>query len=207
MKMRAASPFSIQRFDVSGPLLLRPLSRSDARGSFTEVFNRTALEEIGIPFEVVQDNESLSLKAGTVRGLHLQGIPALQAKLVRVLTGAVFDVALDVRPWSPSFGRHVAVTLDAASHAHFYIPPGFAHGFCTLTDNVRVSYKVDAPYAPEAELGVHWRDPVLCIDWPVEAGNAVLSRRDRTLPTLMNARAELMKALSPDALDGRGLVA
>lgn len=124
------------------------------------------------------------MQAGTVRGLHYQLPPFAQAKLVRVLRGAIFDVAVDLRVGSPSFGRHIAVRLDAAGDDALFVPTGFAHGFCTLTDDTVVSYKVSTLYAPQYEHGIRWDDPALGIHWPVTAERAVLSRKDAAWPSL-----------------------
>lgn len=164
--------------------LLRPRRFEDARGFFSETFNRRALEAQGIVMDAVQDNHSRSVPKGTVRGLHFQSPPYAQAKLIRVTRGAVFDVAVDIRRGSPTFGRHVALVLSEAEWNQLYVPRGFAHGFCTLEPETEVLYKVDAYYAPEHDLGLAWDDPALGIEWPVTAGEAVLSDKDRTHPLL-----------------------
>jgi dTDP-4-dehydrorhamnose 3,5-epimerase len=132
----------------------------------------------------VQDNQSISAKKGTLRGLHFQKPPRAQGKLIRVLRGSIFDVAVDIRRGSPSFGRHVAVTLDAISGTQLWVPAGFLHGFCTLEDDTEVFYKVSEYYSPEHDAGVYWNDPDLEIDWPVILETVVLSERDRRLPRL-----------------------
>ena len=136
----------------------------------------------GVSF--VQDNMSLSGPRYTMRGLHFQAPPKTQAKLVSVLQGAVLDVAVDIRRGSPTFGRHVAVTLSAAGGEQVFIPPGFAHGFCTLEPDTMVAYKVSEFYAPEAERGLSWGDPALAIGWPMPHAEAELSERDRHHPPL-----------------------
>ncbi|MDP7487945.1 MAG: dTDP-4-dehydrorhamnose 3,5-epimerase, partial [Alphaproteobacteria bacterium] len=136
----------------------------------------------GIDTVFVQDNLSLSLRAGTIRGLHLQLPPHAQAKLVSVVSGCVLDVAVDLRMGSPTFAQHVAVELSAASGEQLYVPEGFAHGFCTLEAETRVAYKVSAFYAPDHEAGLRWDDPALGIAWPVAAGEAMLSEKDLTPP-------------------------
>lgn len=156
----------------------------DTRGSFTETFNQRVMNELGIDHPFCQDNESYSAAAGTVRGLHLQTAPHAQGKLVRVLHGSVFDVAVDVRPDSPTFRQHATVELTAGDHRAFWIPPGFAHGFCTLVDDTVVAYKVTDFYAPDAERTIHYDDPDLAIDWPVTRTDAVLSPRDAAAPSL-----------------------
>lgn len=164
--------------------LLRPRRFADARGWFMETWRRDTFAAKGIDADFVQDNQSFSALRGTVRGLHFQRPPRAQAKLVRVLAGRLFDVVIDLRRSSPHYGRHVTVELDAAGGAMLYIPVGFAHGFCTLTDAVSVFYKASDTYAPESEAGILWNDPALAIAWPVTAAEAVLSDKDRQLPRL-----------------------
>lgn len=134
--------------------------------------------------DFVQDNESLSVSTGTVRGLHYQAPPYAQAKLVRVLAGAVFDVAVDIRTGSPTFGQFVTATLSAENGEQLFVPEGFAHGFCSLADNTVLAYKVSAPYSKEHDFGVLWNDPSLAIPWPVTDADAVLSDKDTALPQL-----------------------
>jgi dTDP-4-dehydrorhamnose 3,5-epimerase len=164
--------------------LVTPRRFADARGFFAETWNRKALAAAGIDCEFCQDNFSRSLEVGTVRGLHYQSPPHAQAKLVSVLKGRIFDVAVDLRRSSPSFGRHVAVELDAERGTQVFIPAGFAHGFCTLAPDTWVAYKVDAHYAVESDAGIFWADPALGIDWPVSPAQAVLSPKDAALPVL-----------------------
>ena len=164
--------------------LITPRRFADPRGVFTETFSRSRFTAAGLAADFVQDNHSLSRPAGTVRGLHFQRAPHAQAKLVRVLRGAIFDVALDIRPGSPSYGRHVALQLSAESGGMILVPEGFAHGFCTLTADTEVFYKVSRDYAPNHEGGILWNDPALGIDWPIDAAGAVLSDRDRKWPRL-----------------------
>jgi dTDP-4-dehydrorhamnose 3,5-epimerase len=137
----------------------------------------------GLSDPFVQDNQAYNARKGTVRGLHFQKAPHAQGKLVRVLKGAIYDVAVDVRPGSPSYGRWVAAELTAAGGEQLFVPRGFAHGYCTLEDETELFYKVDGQYAPELEGGVAWDDPDLAIDWPLE-GAAVLSDKDLKLPRL-----------------------
>lgn len=167
---------------ISGVLLLKPRYFHDARGYFVETFSTRAAHDAGLKAEFVQDNQALSLKRGTVRALHFQVPPRPQAKLVRVLRGRIYDVAVDLRTGSPSYGRWLAVTLTAESGEQIFLPHGFAHGYCTLEDNTEVAYKVDDYYAPDCERGLLWNDPALGIDWPVAAADAVLSDKDRSLP-------------------------
>lgn len=162
--------------------ILRPKRFGDARGYFSETFNKQALAEAGIDFDAVQDNESLSAAPGTIRGLHFQKPDAAQAKLVRVLSGSIFDVAVDLRRGSPTYGRHVGVTLTADDWQQLLVPKGFAHGFCTLAPDTRVFYKVDAYYSQTLDAGLLWNDPDLAIDWPVSPGEVTLSEKDGRLP-------------------------
>ena len=155
----------------------------DDRGFFSETFSARILADCGIDTTFVQDNHSMSRQVHTVRGLHLQIAPAAQGKLVRVPRGRILDIAVDVRRGSPTFGAHVAQELSADTWNAMYIPPGFAHGFCTLEPDTEVIYKVTAYYSPEHERGVLWHDAALGIDWPVSAGVAQTSAKDcRYLP-------------------------
>lgn len=173
-----------RRFEIDGPLLITPTKHTDARGYFAEVFHKKAYEhEIG-RVEFVQDNHSHSLKSGTVRGLHFQTAPSPQAKLIRVVRGAIFDVAVDLRKSSSTYGRHVTATISADNFFQLYVPAGFAHGYCTIEDNTEMIYKVSDYYNPAAEKGLLWNDPVLQINWPVTADQAILSNKDTQYPTL-----------------------
>jgi dTDP-4-dehydrorhamnose 3,5-epimerase len=162
--------------------LIRMRRHVDERGFFSETYSARSLAAAGIRAEFVQDNHSLSAAAGTVRGLHFQIPPHAQAKLVRVVRGAVFDVAVDLRIGSPTFGRHVAATLSAAEWNMLFIPEGFAHGFCTLQPDTEVVYKASRHYEPTHDRGIVWDDPALGIDWPVDPSRAVVSAKDRSLP-------------------------
>lgn len=163
--------------------LVRTKRFSDGRGYFCETFRRSAFAEKGILHDFVQDNQSSSERIGTVRGLHFQRPPFAQAKLIRVLSGAILDVAVDLRRLSPTFGKHVSVRLDSESDEQLFVPKGFAHGFCTLQPRTAVFYKVDQVYSPSHEGGLYWADPHLAIDWPVATSEAQVSAKDRTLPT------------------------
>jgi len=156
----------------------------DARGTFCEAWSRAAWQAAGIDADFVQDNQSLSRAAGTVRGLHFQVAPVAQGKLVRVIAGAIFDVVVDIRRGEPSFGRFATAVLSRDNGLQLYAPPGFAHGFCTLEPDSEVIYKVTAPYSPAHERGILWSDPDLAIPWPVAPDAATLSDRDRRHPTL-----------------------
>jgi dTDP-4-dehydrorhamnose 3,5-epimerase len=162
--------------------IIEPVRHGDARGFFSETYNGRAFAEAGLRLDFVQDNHSLSAARGTVRGLHFQVPPYAQAKLVRVVRGAIFDVAVDIRRGSPSFGRHVSATISAEAWNQILVPVGFAHGFCTLEPNTEVVYKVTSYYSREHDKGLLWNDPALAIPWPVEAGEAALSAKDAALP-------------------------
>lgn len=163
----------------------------DDRGSFVETFNRAKMADLGIDHEFVQDNQSFSRPVGTVRGLHLQLAPHAQGKLVRVLTGAVMDIAVDVRPHSSTYEQSCSVELRGDDDLVFWIPPGFAHGFCTLEPDTTVVYKTTALYAPESDRSIHWLDPRLGIQWPIAETEATLSAKDAAAPRLDELEAEL----------------
>ncbi|MGE5270299.1 MAG: dTDP-4-dehydrorhamnose 3,5-epimerase [Thiohalocapsa sp.] len=163
---------------------IRPVRHRDPRGFFAEIFREDVLHRNGIDVPFVQENHSLSVEPGVVRGLHFQLPPMSQAKLVRVAAGAVFDVAVDLRRGSPTYGRHVAVVLSAAEGNQLFVPEGFAHGFCTLEPNTEIIYKVNRYYSAEHDRGLAWDDPELSIAWPVTAAAAILSDKDRRQPRL-----------------------
>jgi dTDP-4-dehydrorhamnose 3,5-epimerase len=169
---------------LPGVLQVLPVRHGDHRGFFSEVFHAGRFAEAGLTGPWVQDNHSLTAQVGTVRGLHFQTPPHAQGKLVRVIRGAILDVAVDLRHGSPTFGRHVAVELSVEKWNQLWVPPGFAHGFCSLVPEVEVLYKVTAHYAPAHDAGVRWDDPDLAIPWPVAPGSAVLSAKDAALPRL-----------------------
>ena len=156
----------------------------DQRGYFAETYVRGDFAAAGITSDFLQDNESLSRTPGTVRGLHFQIPPFAQAKLVRVLTGRIFDACVDLRRSSPRYGRHAAVELSAETGDQLFLPAGFAHGFCTLEPDTTVLYKVDAVYSAEHERGIAWADPALAIPWPISPDAAILSAKDAVLPPL-----------------------
>lgn len=168
---------------IAGVRLVRPDRFGDARGWFCETYNAARYKAAGIAADFVQDNESESAR-GVLRGLHWQAGPHAQAKLVRVLQGAVWDVAVDVRKGSPTFGRHVAALLSAENGLQFYIPRGFAHGFAVLEDRTRFAYKCDNLYCPQAERGLRFDDPALAIPWPDLGVPPLLSEKDCRLPLL-----------------------
>jgi dTDP-4-dehydrorhamnose 3,5-epimerase len=163
---------------------IRPVRHRDPRGFFSEIFREDVLRQHGIDVSFVQENHSLSVDRGVVRGLHFQSPPAGQAKLVRVAAGSVLDVAVDIRRGSPSYGRHVAVVLSAAEGNQLFVPEGFAHGFCTLEPSTELVYKVSRYYSREHDLGIAWDDAELGIAWPVPGAEAVLSDKYRRQPVL-----------------------
>jgi dTDP-4-dehydrorhamnose 3,5-epimerase len=174
----------IETLNIPGLILVTPKRHRDSRGYFQETWHRRVFAEAGITAEFVQDNFSRSEPAGVLRGLHFQIPPFAQAKLLRVLRGAIYDVAVDIRRGSASYGSWAAVTLDAATGTQFYIPAGFAHGFCTLEPGTEVAYKVSAHYSAAHDKGLLWSDPALDIPWPIDAGDLLLSDKDRAHPTL-----------------------
>ena len=174
----------INPLGISGVKVLTPRRHGDHRGFFSEVYNRKALREAGIDIDFVQDNHSLSADKGTVRGLHFQSPPFAQDKLVRVVRGSVFDVAVDLRRGSPTFGEHVSAVLSAREWNQVLVPIGFAHGFMTLESHTEVIYKVSNYFAPEHDKGLLWNDPALGIEWPLPDTKAVLSDKDRVQPSL-----------------------
>lgn len=177
----------LTRCTIEEVLLLEPTRYEDNRGSFMESFNELRFAELtGLHTRFVQDNESRSVR-GVVRGLHYQLPPFAQAKLVRVVAGHVWDVAVDIRRGSPTFGRSVVVELSAENGRQLYIPQGFAHGFAVLSDEAVFQYKCDNYYHPEAEGGIRWDDPSLAIEWPFTASEAILSERDLHHPLLADA--------------------
>ena len=168
--------------EIAGLWLITPTRHEDERGFFMETYNRKALADIGVDCDFVQDNQSLSRQAGTLRGLHYQKPPMAQSKLVRVLRGRIHDVCVDLRRGSSSFGRHVGVELSADRGDQLFVPVGLAHGFCTLEPDTEVAYKVDAFYAPDHEGGLAWDDASLAIDWPVAPDAVAVSPKDAALP-------------------------
>ncbi len=179
----------VERFAIPEVMLLTPPRFADSRGYFSEVFNAARFAAAGIEAAFMQDNQSRSASRGTVRGLHCQVAPNVQGKLVRVVRGAIWDVAVDFRRGSPSHGQHAAAVLSAENGAQLWVPGGFLHGFCTLEDDTEVLYKVTAPYDRAAERGVIWDDPDLALPWPVEPGAAILSDKDALLPRARDCEA------------------
>ncbi len=164
--------------------VLTPKKYGDHRGFFSEVYNKRTLAAAGIDINFVQDNHALSTERGTVRGLHFQVPPFAQDKLVRVVRGSVFDVAVDLRRGSPTYGKHVSVVLSAEEWNQILVPIGFAHGFVTLEPDVEVIYKVSNYYSAEHDKGLLWNDPALGIDFPVTEEEAILSAKDKVQPRL-----------------------
>jgi dTDP-4-dehydrorhamnose 3,5-epimerase len=165
-------------------LLITPKKFGDSRGYFMETYSHPRLVAAGFNGIFLQDNQSLTAAVGTVRGLHFQAPPHAQDKLVRVTRGAIFDVCVDIRVNSPTFGQHVGVELSAENNRQVLIPAGFAHGFQTLTPHCEVLYKVTQVYVAQAEGGLLWNDPALGIDWPIGADRAFLNPRDASWPPL-----------------------
>ncbi|WP_207792089.1 dTDP-4-dehydrorhamnose 3,5-epimerase [Siccirubricoccus phaeus] len=169
---------------MPGPVLITPRRFGDHRGFFLETYSARDFAALGVADLFVQDNHSLSAQPGTIRGMHFQLPPHPQAKLVRVLRGAILDIAVDIRQGSPHFGRFVAAELSAANAQQLYVPVGFAHGFCTLEPDTEVAYKVTDLYAPECDRGIAWDDPDLALPWPFPPEAAQLSEKDRRAPRL-----------------------
>jgi dTDP-4-dehydrorhamnose 3,5-epimerase len=176
--------FVIEETSIPAVKIATPRRNGDSRGFFSETYNRLDLIAAGIDLEFVQDNHSRSAQAGTIRGLHFQSTPFAQDKLVRVVRGRIFDVAVDIRRSSPTYGRHVAVELSAENWRQLLVPAGFLHGFCTLEPDTEVIYKVTNYYSAAHDFGAAWNDPDLAIAWPSEAANAFLSAKDAALPRL-----------------------
>lgn len=179
---------------LSGLVTVLPKRHGDSRGYFVETFREDLFEAAVGPVHFVQDNQSMSAEVGTVRGLHFQLNPRAQSKLVRCLVGAILDVVVDIRRGSPTYGQHVKVELSADNGRQLWVPPGFAHGFCTLEPNTVIAYKVTDYYSPEHDRGLRWNDPALAIDWPVAEDKAILSVKDRVQPLLSELDADFVYA-------------
>ena len=176
----------VKNLQISDVKLISPKKIGDHRGFFSETYNKSALSQAGIDIDFLQDNQSLSAEKGTMRGLHFQSPPFGQDKLVHVVRGSIFDVAVDLRRNSPTFGQHVSAVLSAESWAQILVPIGFAHGFMTLEPDTEVIYKVSNYYAPDHDAGILWNDPALEIGWPLPAEMAVLSGKDHKQPLLQD---------------------
>ena len=182
MAASAVQTLQVSSTEIADVKLLASRIHRDHRGFFSETYNKAELAKVGVNLDFVQDNHSLSVERGVVRGLHFQVPPFAQDKLVRVVRGSIFDVAVDLRKGSPSYGRHVARVISAQEWNQFLVPIGFAHGFCTLEANTEVIYKVTNYYSPEHDRGMFWNDADLGIVWPVEESEAILSEKDRKQP-------------------------
>lgn len=181
---------TIEPLAIADVKVLTPRRFADERGFFMETFNRVQMITAGIDVNFVQDNQSLSRPVGVLRGLHFQLPPMAQAKLIRVVRGAILDIAVDIRRASPTFGQHVAVEISAENFKQIYVPAGFAHGFVTLQPDTEVLYKVSGYYSPAHDRGILWNDPDLQLPWGISPEAAVLSEKDKKHPRLRDA-AEL----------------
>lgn len=170
---------------LQGASILEPVVHGDNRGFFMESYNEEVMNKLGLNYNFIQDNQSLSAEVGVLRGLHYQLNPKAQTKLIRVLSGVIYDVIVDIRRNSPTFGQWIGVILSEYNKRQLLVPKGFAHGFCTLVPNTQVLYKVDEYYSPENDRGILWNDPALGIDWPTS--NPVLSDKDQRHPLLKDA--------------------
>jgi dTDP-4-dehydrorhamnose 3,5-epimerase len=179
----------VKALTIQDVKVVRPRKFEDARGFFSETYNQRVYTQVGIDCHFVQDNHAFSKSAGTVRGLHYQGRPFAQDKLVRVVVGRIFDVAVDLRRSSPTFGKWVGVELSADEWNQILIPTGFAHGLCTLEPNTEVIYKVSNYYSEQHDFGIRWDDPDLNVTWPMAEHQIVLSDKDRRLPLLRDIRS------------------
>ena len=177
----AEMPFEFKRLEIIDVILIKPKVFGDERGFFMETYKKGDFEEVGIKGEFVQDNHSRS-KYGVLRGLHFQKEPYAQAKIIRCVRGVIYDVVVDLRSGSQTFGKYVGVNLSEDNKYQLYIPRGYAHGFLVLSENAEVVYKVDNVYAPDYEGGLVWNDPYVDIQWPND--NPILSEKDKRWPTL-----------------------
>lgn len=177
-------PFKFKSLEIEDVVLIEPNMFPDDRGFFLESFKQSEFKKFGIDENFVQGNHSRSSK-GVLRGLHYQKKPQAQAKLIKVFCGEIFDVAVDIRKGSPTFGKWIGEILSAENHCMLFIPPGFAHGFCVLSESADIFYQVTAEYAPEHDRGILWNDPVINIQWRID--NPILSPKDANLPALSDA--------------------
>jgi dTDP-4-dehydrorhamnose 3,5-epimerase len=178
-----------ERLAIPEVILITPDRFGDERGFFSETWHHSRFADLGIPRHFVQDNHAFSAPKGVLRGLHLQIAPNPQGKLVRVVRGSIWDVVVDVRHGSPTFGQHVGSVLSAENWKQLWIPVGFLHGYCTLEPDTEVIYKVTGEYDRSAERGVAWNDPDLEVPWPITESEAILSEKDRKLPFLADCPA------------------
>lgn len=174
----------IQNFSIEGPFEIIPRKIDDERGYFSEIFRLNAFAEHASDVEFVQDNQSLSVQIGTIRGIHFQSHPMAQGKLVRCLAGSLLDIAVDLRAGSLTYGRWISLILSPEENNQLWVPVGFGHAFCTLKPNTVISYRVTSYYSPEHDKGVAWDDPDIGIDWPAVADPETLSGKDRVQPML-----------------------
>lgn len=172
-------PFDLRHLHLPGVCLVIPTKYEDERGYFAEIYRKTTLSGLGIADEFVQDNHSFSTKS-VLRGLHFQRTPHVQAKLVRAVMGEIYDVAVDLRNDSPTFGKWVGVNLSGSNSHMLYIPTGFAHGFCVLSETAHVTYKTTSEYSSAHDAGIRWNDPAIGVAWPI--ANPILSEKDQALP-------------------------
>lgn len=172
--------------NLEGVLVIEPKVFGDHRGWFMETYNKENFVETGLNINFIQDNQSFSATKGTLRGLHYQLSPKAQTKLVRCTKGSIFDVAVDIRQESPTYGQWFGIELTAENKKQLLVPKGFAHGFMTLTEDVEVQYKVDEYYAPECDRGIIWNDPTIGVEWPINI-QPVLSEKDEKAPSFQNA--------------------
>ena len=179
----------VETFDIEGPCLVTPTRHGDPRGFFAEVYRRDLFDEIAPGVDFVQDNHSRSRQKGVLRGLHFQRPPMAQSKLVRVTRGAVLDVVVDAREGSPTYARHLAVELSEDNGGQLWVPKGFLHGFCTLTDDTEFLYKVDAYYSAKDDGSIAFDDPDLAISWPFPREALAISAKDRSAPRLREVPA------------------
>ncbi|MCM3663637.1 dTDP-4-dehydrorhamnose 3,5-epimerase [Mesobacillus subterraneus] len=177
--------------EIKDVIIIEPSIYGDNRGWFMETFSQTWLKELGFDISFAQDNHSFSATKGTLRGLHYQLNPKAQTKLVRCTKGTIFDVAVDIRKGSPTYGKWVGVELSADNKKQLLVPKGFAHGFMTLTEDVEVQYKVDELYAPDCDRGILWNDLTIAIEWPMDI-QPVLSAKDENAPLLKNAESNFI---------------
>ena len=181
----------IRKLALAGVVEIVPEKIGDARGFFSETYSKQHLMDAGIGMDWVQDNQSFSAGRHVLRGLHFQAAPCAQDKLIRVLKGTIFDVAVDLRRGSPTFGKWVSCELSVAKWNQVLVPKGFAHGFLTLEPATEIFYKVSAPYAPHCDRAIRWNDPALAIDWPLGGEAPVLSGKDARAPLLAEAGESL----------------
>jgi dTDP-4-dehydrorhamnose 3,5-epimerase len=178
------SNLTVKRTAIAEVVLLTPKRFGDNRGWFSETYSTRAFDNATGGVVFVQDNQAFSAARGTLRGLHFQAPPDAQSKLVRVIRGSIFDVAVDIRKGSPTYGKWVGETLTAEGGEQLFVPQGFAHGYCTLEPDTEVAYKVDGFYSPACDGGVLWNDETIGIEWPVAASEVILSEKDKVLPSL-----------------------